>query len=145
MKNLVAQQVGYKKALVQKMAVKPETIQVTPLDEKLIRKALETVEKHLANPDFSVEQLSRELGMSRVYLYKKLLSLTGKSPIEFIRSIRVQRAAQLLEQSQLTVSEIAYEVGFNNPKYFTRYFKAEYHCLPSAYASRKKESRICAD
>ena len=77
--------------------------------------------------------------------YKKLLALTGKSPIEFIRSIRVQRAAQLLEQSQLTVSEIAYEVGFNNPKYFTRYFKAEYHCLPSAYASRKKESRISAD
>jgi AraC-like DNA-binding protein len=76
--------------------------------------------------------------MSRVHLYKKLLSLTGKSPIEFIRTIRLQRAAQLLEKSQLTVSEIAYQVGFNNPKYFSKYFKDEFNVLPSAYASGKK-------
>jgi AraC-like DNA-binding protein len=82
--------------------------------------------------------LSRLMGMSRVLLYKKLLSLTGKSPIEFIRSIRLQRAAQLLEKSQCTVSEIAYQVGFNNPKYFAKYFKEEYHILPSAYAASKK-------
>ena len=84
-----------------------------------------------------VENLSVELGMSRVHLYKKLLALTGKSPIEFIRTIRLQHAAQLLEKSQLTISEIAYKVGFNNPKYFTKYFKEEYKMLPSAYASRK--------
>ncbi|MGV3642325.1 MAG: helix-turn-helix transcriptional regulator, partial [Adhaeribacter sp.] len=83
-------------------------------------------------------------GMSRVYLYKKLLALTGRSPIEFIRSIRLKRAARLLEESQLTVAEIAYEVGFNNPKYFTKYFKAEFHCLPSAYAARKKEAVVAA-
>ena len=76
--------------------------------------------------------------MSRVHLYKKLLALTGKSPIEFIRVIRLQQAAQLLEKSQLTVSEVAYKVGFNNPKYFTKYFKEEYKMLPSAYAVSKR-------
>ena len=76
------------------------------------------------------------VGISRVYLYKKLLSLTGKSPLEFIRSVRLQRAAQLLDKSQLTVAEVAYQVGFNNPKYFARYFKLEFHMLPSVYAAR---------
>jgi AraC-like DNA-binding protein len=141
-KNLVAQQAVYKKALVPKIDVRPQDIAITTLDQKLIRKALETVEKHMSNPDFSVEELSRELGMSRVYLYKKLLSLTGKSHIEFIRTIRLKRAAQLLAESQLTVAEIAYEVGFNNPKYFTKYFKTEFRCLPSAYAARKKTDEV---
>ena len=78
--------------------------------------------------------------MSRVHLYKKLLALTGKSPIEFIRIIRLQRAAQLLEKSQLSVSEVAYQVGFNNPKYFAKYFKAAYHVLPSLYAAGKRKA-----
>jgi AraC-like DNA-binding protein len=99
------------------------------------------VEKNMANADFSVEELSRELGMSRVHLYKKLLALTGKSPIEFIRTLRLKRATQLLEESQLTVAEIAYEVGFNNPKYFTKYFKTEFNCLPSAYAAGKQKEK----
>ncbi|MGV3504850.1 MAG: two-component regulator propeller domain-containing protein [Adhaeribacter sp.] len=141
-KNLLVQQALLKKALQVKLQVSPQDIPITPLDEKLIRKALETVERHLANPDFSVEEFSRELGMSRVYLYKKLLALTGQSPLEFIRSIRLKRAARLLEESQLTVAEIAYEVGFNNPKYFTKYFKAEFHCLPSAYTTKKKETEV---
>jgi AraC-like DNA-binding protein len=77
--------------------------------------------------------------MSRVALYKKLLSLTGKPPLDFIRSIRMKRAAQLLEKSQLNISEIAYEVGFNNPKYFARFFKKEFNVLPSEYRGRKPE------
>jgi len=71
-----------------------------------------------------------------VALYKKILALTGKTPIEFIRSVRLKRAAQLLEKSQMTVAEIAYEVGFNNPKYFSKYFKLEYHVLPSQWGAQ---------
>jgi AraC-like DNA-binding protein len=120
--------------------VKASDMQITSLDEKLIQNAILRVEHHISDPDFSVEDLSRELGMSRVHLYKKLLALTGKSPLEFIRTIRLQQAAQLLEKSQLTVSEVAYKVGFNNPKYFTKYFKEEYRVLPSAYAADKRGS-----
>jgi AraC-like DNA-binding protein len=86
-----------------------------------------------------VEDFSREMYMSRVSLYKKILSLTGKAPLEFIRSIRLKRAAQLLEKSGMSIAEIAYEVGFNNPKNFTKYFKEEFKMLPSQYAADKKE------
>ena len=115
----------------------PSDIVITSLDEKLIEKAIKYVEDNISRSDLSVEELSRELGMSRVHLYKKLLQLTGKSPIEFIRVIRLKRAAQLLRESQLHVSEVAYEVGFNNPKYFSRYFKEEFGVLPSAYQEKE--------
>ncbi|MFD2572061.1 two-component regulator propeller domain-containing protein [Spirosoma soli] len=138
-RNLIAQQNLLLKALQPSMNISPGEVEVTSLDEKLIQKALSIVEKNMANPDFSVEELSRELGMSRVHLYKKLLALTDKSPIEFIRTIRVRRAAQLLGKSQLTVAEIAYQVGFNNPKNFTKYFKQEFGVIPSQYATEKQK------
>jgi signal transduction histidine kinase/ligand-binding sensor domain-containing protein/DNA-binding response OmpR family regulator len=132
-RNLIAQQNLLLKALQPTIAVRPGEVEVTSLDEKLVQKALGIVEKNIANPDFSVEELSRELGMSRVHLYKKLLALTNKSPIEFIRTIRLRRAAQLLEKSQLSVAEIAYQVGYNSPKNFTKYFKQEFGVIPSQY------------
>ncbi len=71
--------------------------------------------------------------MSRVHLYKKLLSITGRPPIEFIRVIRLKRAAQMLKDPAQNVSDVAYAVGFNNPKYFSKYFKEEFGVLPSKY------------
>ena len=83
--------------------------------------------------------MSRELGLSRGHLYNKIMSLTGKTPVEFIRIMRLKRAAQLLEKSQMTVSEIAFHVGFNDPKYFSKYFKNEFNMLPSKYADQYKK------
>lgn len=137
-KNLIHQREIFQKDFRRLMEVKASDLTITSLDETLIRKAIECVENNIAETDFSVEDLSHELGMSRVHLYKKLMALTGKSPLEFIRSIRLQQAAQLLEKSQLSVSEIAYKVGFNNPKYFARYFKDQYGVLPSAYQASKR-------
>ena len=111
----------------------PSEIVITSLDEKLIDHAVKFVEDNIARSELSVEELSSELGMSRVHLYKKLVAITGKTPIEFIRVIRLKRAAQLLRESQQNVSEIAYQVGFNNPKYFSKYFKDMYGVLPSTY------------
>ena len=68
---------------------------------------------------------------------QKLLQITGKTPIEFIRVIRLKRAAQMLRESQQNVSEIAYQLGFNNPKYFSKYFKDEFGVLPSVYQERE--------
>jgi signal transduction histidine kinase/ligand-binding sensor domain-containing protein/DNA-binding response OmpR family regulator len=137
-KNLIHQRELFQKDFRRQIEVRASDVKITSLDEKLIQNAIRFVEQNISNPDFSVEDLSRELAMSRVHLYKKLQALTGKAPLEFIRSIRLQHAAQLLEKSQLTVSEVAYKVGFNNPKYFARYFKEEYNVLPSAYASGKR-------
>ncbi|WP_440133689.1 response regulator transcription factor, partial [Chitinophaga sancti] len=135
-RNIITQQQTLKKTFQQHIEAHPEEIAISSQDEQFIQQALQIVEKNISNPDFSVEELSRELFMSRVSVYKKLLTLTGKPPIEFIRSIRLKRAAQLLEKSQLTIAEIAYEVGFNNPKYFSRYFKLEYGVLPSAFKGK---------
>ncbi|HEY8938084.1 MAG TPA: two-component regulator propeller domain-containing protein [Cyclobacteriaceae bacterium] len=140
-KYLIHQRESFHQDFRKQIEVKASTINITSLDEKLIQNAIKLVEDNIAEPDFSVEHLSRELGMSRVHLYKKLLSLTGKAPLEFIRIIRLQRASQLLEKSQLTVAEVAYKVGFNNPKYFTKYFKEEFNMLPSAYAASKRNEK----
>lgn len=117
----------------------PSEVEVTPIDEQLIATAVKYVEDNISRTDLSVEELSQALSMSRVHLYKKLMQITGKAPIEFIRIIRVKRAAQLLKDSQLNVSEVAYQVGFNSPKLFSKYFKDEFGMQPSAY--QEKESR----
>jgi len=76
--------------------------------------------------------------MSRATMYKKITALTGITPVEFIRSVRLKHAAQLLEKTRMTVSEIAFEVGFNNTKYFVKYFKEEFSLLPTAYRSASR-------
>ncbi|MGE4287190.1 MAG: two-component regulator propeller domain-containing protein [Salinivirgaceae bacterium] len=136
--KLLEQRAEVHHQITQKKEINPSEIKVSSLDEQLIDKAIKCVEENMDNSDFSVELLSQEMGMSRVHLYKKLLSITGKTPIEFIRILRLKRAAQLLGKSQLTVSEVAYQVGFNNPKYFSRYFKEEFGLLPSVYAEKNK-------
>ncbi|GHV51471.1 hybrid sensor histidine kinase/response regulator [Bacteroidia bacterium] len=137
-RNLLETRKRNQKLFDEQIRIEPSKITVNSLDAQLIKKAIEYTEANLSNPNLSVEELSRELGMSRVHLYKKLSSISGKTPIEFIRIIRLKRAAQLLEESQLTVSEIAYAVGFNNPKYFRKYFKDEFGVLPSLYGSRNE-------
>lgn len=140
-RNLLAQQEAMRKLFQKQLEVNPTEISITSVDEQFIRQSIETVEQNISNPDFSVEDLSRALHMSRVALYKKLLALTGKSPLDFIKTLRLKRAAQLLEKSQFTISEIAYEVGFNNPKYFARTFKKEFGMLPSEYAARSPAAK----
>ena len=122
-----------------KILITASEVEVTSLDDQLIQKAVTLVEKYMEDPQLSVEFLSKELCMSRVHLYKKLQSITGKSPIEFIRLIRLKRASQLLAKSQLNVAEIAYMVVYNNAKYFAKHFKAEFAILPSEYASKQQE------
>ena len=116
------------------LEITPSNVLSETADDKLLHKAIEYVEKNMERPEFSVEELSREMGMSRATLYKKLLEITGKTPVEFIRIVRLKRAAQLLVTDQLTISEIAFRVGFNYPKYFRQYFKEEFGMSPSAYA-----------
>lgn len=119
--------------------ISPADITITSLDENLIEKAIKTVEENMDNSDFSVEDLSAAVNMSRGHLYKKLISITGKSPLEFIRILRIKRGRQLLEESQLSISQISYQVGLS-PKQFSKYFKDEYGFLPSEF--KKNTSSI---
>ncbi|NDV58247.1 two-component regulator propeller domain-containing protein [Bacteroides sp. 519] len=114
------------------MDISPGEITISSLDEQLIEKAIQIVEKNMDNSEFSVSDLSESIGMSRGHLYRKLTSITGKTPIEFIHTLRIKRGKQLLEQSQMNISQISYQIGLS-PKQFTKYFKDEYGCPPSEY------------
>lgn len=123
--------------------VEPEIkqIEVTSVDEQLVKDATKYVEDNLANTDLSVEMMSAHLGMSRVNLYKRMLSVTGKTPSEFIRAIRLMHAESLLREGKYNVSEVAYKVGFNNPRYFSKYFSEAYGIYPSQYKNTLSEQQ----
>ncbi|MES2276217.1 MAG: two-component regulator propeller domain-containing protein [Bacteroidota bacterium] len=141
-KNILTLRDIYKQTYKKQMDVQ---LQETPLqneDEKLLRSIVEYIELNILNDSLSVEELSRQMNMSRGSLYNKVLMLTGKSPVEFIRSIRLKKAVYLLENSHMTISQICYEVGFNTPKYFTKLFKDEYGVIPSVYASSARQKKL---
>jgi len=111
-----------------------ETEQEPTSQEKLfMERATLLVEQHLATPQYGVEQLAADLCMERTGLYKKLTSLIEQSPVAFIRSIRLRRAADLLRQGQLSVAEIASRTGFSSTSYFSKCFQKEFGCKPSEY------------
>ena len=120
----------------QQVNIEPNKITITSLDTQFIEKAITIVEDNFGNANFSVDELSEHLSISRGYLYKKLTKITGKTPIEFIRIMRIKRAQQLLKESQMSISEIAYLLGYNSPKIFTKHFKQEYKMTPSEYIHR---------
>ena len=114
----------------------PSEITITTVDEQLLKQVLDVVNKNMGNPDFNVDQLAVELNMHRTGLNRKLQAVTGQKPIVFLRTMRLKRAKQILEADpSMMVSQIAYEVGFNNPKKFSKYFKEEYGMYPSEFTA----------
>ena len=108
---------------------------LTNLEEQFICKVMEVIENHISEEDFTIEQFGNEVGMSRVQLHRKLKALSGKSPSNYLRSVRLARARQMIEEQKGTISEIAYSVGFSSPQYFTRSFKEEFGYPPSDLVS----------
>ncbi len=109
--------------------------------EKLLSKVIQYIESNLTNPQLSVEDLSRNVGMSRGSLYTKILQLTGETPVEFIRSVKLDKAAVLLEKSDMNIAQVSYAVGFSTPNYFARTFKTRFNMLPSDYVQLKRVQR----
>ena len=110
-----------------------ETFVLSEADRKLIGKVDQYINDNMGDPDTSVESMSAYLCISRVQLYKRMISLTGITPSEYLRAKRIKRAEELMHDGSLNVSEIAYKVGFNNPRYFSKYFQEEYGVTPSQY------------
>ena len=115
------------------ISVAPGDINTHNADERFLQSALGIIEHNISNSDFDVEKFSKEMGLSRVQLYRKIKALTNLTITELIRKIRIKRAAQLLENNKGDIAGIAYEVGFNNLSYFSKCFKEEFHCTPSDY------------
>ncbi|MDR0542685.1 MAG: response regulator, partial [Dysgonamonadaceae bacterium] len=130
---LIEQQEKRKKLFHKTIDIQPSSITTTSLDEEFIKKALQLIEKNINNPDYSNDDLSKDLGISRSIMYPKFQSITGQTPNHFIRSIRLKRAAQLLQTGAHTGSEISWMVGINDIKYFNKYFKEEFGKTPTQY------------
>ena len=115
-----------------------QDLQKAPIfEDEFLSKATQLVIEHLDEADFDVEHLEQALDMSKMQLYRKLKMLTSLAGNEFIRSIRLQQARILLEKGSLNVSEVAYQVGFNDPAYFTRAFKKQYGFAPKTFLTKK--------
>ncbi len=106
-------------------------------DEKFIARVKDIIEVRMSDGQLGVESLADEIGLSRVQLYRKVNALTGISVNDFIRKLRLQKGAQLLSQNWGTVAEIAYEVGFSNPSYFSKCFKDQFGVIPSNYHNQR--------
>lgn len=139
-RNLLNLNQNLKSIYSKQLKVVTSGVEVQSEDEKLLLKVVEYIEANLDNPDLSVEELSRHVYVSRGTLYSKILSLTGETPVEFIRSVKLNKAASLLEKSDMKIAQVGYTVGFTTPNYFARAFKAKFNLSPSEYAKLKRKT-----
>ncbi len=114
--------------------------QLSP-EEKLVHQAIEIVEANLGDTNFNVQRLAELLFQSQSSLYRKIKTVTGKSLVEFVRDIRLRKAAQLIQEGELSITEIAYKVGFSSIKYFRQCFKKLYQVTPSAFGEASRPTR----
>ena len=119
----------------------PENIAFNVLDEEFLKQAIHIVEDHLADSEFSVDQFSKEIGMSRSNLYLKLKAITGESAMDFIKRIRFKKAVELMQSKRYTIAQITYMCGFNSPSYFSTAFKQHYGCMPSEYLAKLENTK----
>ena len=141
-RNMLAARERFRKKFIRDYVVAPQQVAEGPsADQQFLQKVLHVIEENLTEPQFSVSMLSSELGMSRPVLYRKLKQLTDLSVIELINVIRLRKAAQLLAQGNYSVSQVAYHVGFNDPKYFGKSFKNHFGKSPSEYAALDTETQ----
>jgi signal transduction histidine kinase/DNA-binding response OmpR family regulator len=134
--NLIAQRRQLRERFSREVTLQPRDISITSADEAFLTRALAVVELHLANADFDVETFASALAISRVQLYRKLKALTDQAPTDFVRVLRLRRAAQLLASQAGNVAEVAYAVGFNNLSYFSKCFREMHGHAPSGHFDR---------
>jgi signal transduction histidine kinase/CheY-like chemotaxis protein len=128
--NLIEQRLKLQARYATEVYLKPKDVAVNSADEKFLQRVIDVIEEYMGDEAFSIEDLGREVGMSRSQLHRKLKAMTGKSSSLFLRSLRLQRAMDLLRQGAGTSAEIAYTVGFSSPAYFTKCFREQFGMTP---------------
>lgn len=140
-RNLVALNQNFKETYSKQLKVIPSVpseAEVQSEDAAFLAKITQYIESHIDSPNLTVEELSRHVFMSRGSLYTRIIDLTGETPVEFIRSIKLSKGAFLLERSDMRIAQIGYAVGFSSPNYFAKAFKAKFNLSPSEYAQQKR-------
>lgn len=120
---------------------KPQAGEDEDKDRRFIEQSARFLNENLTNPDLVVEDFARCLGMSRTAYYNRMKQITGLSPVDFIKQMRIKKALELLDEGGLSIAEVAYRVGFSDPKYFSRCFKAEMNITPTQYMENRKSGQ----
>jgi ligand-binding sensor domain-containing protein/signal transduction histidine kinase/DNA-binding response OmpR family regulator len=137
-KNLIENRNTLRQLFSKGFALTPGKVNIPSMEEKFIQSAIHSVESHMDDPEYNVDILCQEIGMSRSQVFRKLKALTDFSPVEFIRMLRIKRAAQILSQNSHSISEIAYMVGFSDIDYFRKCFKSQFGVTPSRYSENEQ-------
>ncbi|TKB99079.1 hybrid sensor histidine kinase/response regulator transcription factor [Pedobacter cryophilus] len=141
-KNILESRKKLKELFTQKVNLGPSAIQITPFEGEFIKKIITKIEENLTNSEFQTDDLADELNMSRSTFYRKLKAITDMSGSEFIRFIRIERSAQLIQSGEFTIKQIAYEVGFNDAKHFRKCFSKQFNMTPSEYLKIEKDKQL---
>ncbi len=139
--NLIAQRKHLRQRFAKALTIKAEEVSAVPMDQQFLAQVTETIEAHLSDEQFSVESLAGIVGMSVTHLNRKLNALISQPGGKLIRSMRLQRASDLIQQQAGNVSDIAYELGFSDPANFARAFKAQFGMSPSQFREKMQEDR----
>ena len=115
-----------------------DSLPISDLDKHFLQKAISVIEDNLSNEDFTINDLTAEIAMSRSVFYKKLKAITQQNPHELIRDIKMKKAAELLRENKYTIAEISYMIGFSNPKYFSTAFKSFFGVSPSRFFENER-------
>jgi transcriptional regulator GlxA family with amidase domain len=137
-KNLLQSRKKLREKFSQNVSIEPHEITITTPDQQLLQLAIEAIENNMDNASFDVNGLARAIGVSRPVLYRKLPAITDYTPNEFIRVIRLKRAAQILEKVDISITDVCHQTGFKTPKYFSKCFRDFFGVSPSEYARQKK-------
>ncbi len=130
-KNLINQRKLLRKKFAGEILLKPSEVTTNSADENFLTGMMKVIEKNMSEEDFGVEELAREVAMSRSQLHRKLIALTGQAPSEILRNTRLLRAKELLQKKSALPSEVAYQVGFRSHTYFSKCFKEQFGISPS--------------
>ncbi|MEX6689922.1 response regulator [Danxiaibacter flavus] len=136
--NLLKSREAIRERYSQKVLLEPLEVEVGTVDKKFMERLMLVINENLSNADYNVSDLSKDIGMSKAVLYKKFNALTQTPIGEFIKSLRLRKAAVLLSKDKLNVAEVAWEVGFSDSKYFSKEFKKQFGKTPSEYIERAK-------
>ena len=120
---------------------KIKKIEVKGNNDALMERIMKCINENLTDPDFNVEKLTEKAGISRAQLHRKMKEIAGVSTGEFIRNLRLEQAARLIEEDKINFTQVAYSVGFNNQTHFSTIFKKHFGMSPSEYAETKRNEK----
>lgn len=133
-RNLLSSKEAMRQKFSQQVYLQPKNVPITSPEEKFLHKLMQIIEEHLDDSEFGIPNMVEQMGMSKTVLYKKVQTFTGLSIGDFIKSVRLKKAAMLIRQNKMGIAEIAFAVGFNDRKYFSKEFKKQFGQSPSEFS-----------